>query len=203
MAARKSALVGTVFVLVGLLTLTALTFERSLESSAELVLDKMALPELGHAPEFSLTSSEGVAFDSHSLDGRIYVIDFIFTSCAGICPILSDHMAGLHRKFRERDDIEFVSITVDPERDTPEVLAAYAKRFDANTSRWHFLTGDLRYIHDVAVKGFKVGSLDDPLIHSERLILVDREGVIRGYYMGTEADSVLELSRDIAVLAGQ
>jgi protein SCO1/2 len=99
--------------------------------------------------------------------------------------------------------VEFVSITVDPERDTPEVLTEYAERFGADTGRWHFLTGALPYIHDVAVTGFKVGSMDDPLIHSERLILVGREGVIRGYYDGTEADSVLELSRDIAILAAQ
>ena len=203
MAARKSALVGSVFVLVGLLILTALTFERSMESPAEPVVALAALPELGQAPEFSLTKTDGAAFDSESLDGQIYVIDFIFTSCAGICPILSNQMAGLQRTFSGRDDVEFVSITVDPERDTPEVLAEYAKRFDADTERWHFLTGELPYIHDVAVKGFKVGSVDDPLIHSERLILVDREGVIRGYYQGTEADSVLELSRDIAILAAQ
>ncbi len=203
MAVRKSALVGGVFILVGLLMLTALTVERSLEPSGVMLVEAAGLPELGVAPEFALTTSDGAAFDSTSLDGQIYVLDFIFTSCAGICPTLTNQMARLQRTYSGRSDVEFVSITVDPERDTPEVLTEYAKRFEADTERWHFLTGDLPYIHSVAVDGFKVGSVDDPLIHSERLILVDREGVIRGYYMGTEPDSVLELSRDIGFLAGQ
>ncbi|MDP7639925.1 MAG: SCO family protein [Candidatus Hydrogenedentes bacterium] len=203
MAVRKSALVGSVLVLAGILMLTALTLERFLKSASRPIADEAALPDLGKAPEFSLTDSGGVAFDSKRLDGQIYVIDFIFTNCSGICPILSNHMAGLHRAYSGRGGVEFVSITVDPERDTPEVLTEYAERFGADTGRWHFLTGALPYIHDVAVTGFKVGSMDDPLIHSERLILVGREGVIRGYYDGTEADSVLELSRDIAILAAQ
>lgn len=121
----------------------------------------------------------------------------MFTSCAGTCPVLTKNMAELQESFADRGELHFVSVTVDPETDTPEVLERYASKYSADTSRWHFLTGSLEDIHELAVKGFKVGSVDEPIFHSNRFILVDEDGSIRGYYTGTENLEMLRLRGDI------
>lgn len=159
-----------------------------------------ALPVLGQVSDFELTAATGQPFRADRLAGKVWVADFIFTSCAGICPVMTGEMAELHRVFEGEDRVEFVSISVDPETDTPEVLAEYGERYGADPERWHFLTGDIDYIHPLATKIFKIGSLDDPLIHSSRFVLVDGTGAIRGYYIGTDTEDVARLAGDIAEL---
>lgn len=167
----------------------------------EIVLHaETSLPELYPIADFQLTDSTGATFGLEDLRDTMWVANFMFTSCPSICPTLSANMATLQNQFANNPDVEFVSVTVDPETDTPEVMAEYAARFNANPERWHFLSGPVEDIHTLAVESFKVGSVDNPVFHSDKFILVDRAGYIRGYYTGTDTADVQRLADDIELL---
>lgn len=159
-----------------------------------------ALPKLGTLSDFELTDSSGRAFGSEQLEGKVWVADFVFTSCAASCPVLTTNMAELQKDLADTPEVHYVSVSVDPVTDTPDVLAKYAAEYSADTSRWHFLTGTEDRIQDLTVNGFKVGSVDEPLFHSNRFVLVDSTRSIRGYYTGTEAGDMLRLRQDIKSL---
>lgn len=154
------------------------------------------LPFLGYVPEFTLTDTSGKNFESQNLAGKIWVVDFIFTSCGGPCPLLSSKMATLQSEFASESNFHLISISVDPERDTPDVLLEYAKRYQA-TKSWTFLTGKNDEIQNLLVKGLKIGSGEEPIYHSTRFVLVDGVMRIRGYYDGTEAKDIKRLKGDI------
>lgn len=145
-----------------------------------------ALPVIATLPDFSLTSDKGTTIDNNALAGKVWIADFIFTSCSGPCPVMTRSMAAVAKKLELHPEVNFVSISVDPETDTPEVLARYGEKFGANPERWHFLTGTVDAIQQLAVKGFMIGSVDDPVIHSTKFCLVDQKGQIRGYFTGTD-----------------
>ncbi|MCC7017877.1 MAG: SCO family protein [Rhodospirillales bacterium] len=156
------------------------------------------LPDYGKVEAFQLTDANGKPFASGVLDGKIWVADFIFTNCPGPCPRMSQLMSRLQEMTSE---VQLVSFSVDPARDTPEVLAKYAKQYQAIEGRWHFLTGDLKDIHRLSRDIFKLGDVDASLNHSTRFVLIDRKGRIRGYY-GTQEDAPLKrLVADIKMLA--
>ena len=141
------------------------------------------LPVLGQVPPFQLTAQSGQPFDSQSLDGHVWVADFIYTTCPGPCPMMSSQM---HRvQLSTTPGISLVSFTVDPQHDTPPVLAAYAQHFTADPARWHFLTGEPSRLNDLGLRAFKLNSVDGSLIHSTRFVLVDGARRIRGYYLDT------------------
>lgn len=165
-------------------------------------------PVLLTLPEWSLTDSEGRPFGSAELRGEVYVASFFFTRCTSICPLIMKAVSRLQSAYRERgiEGIRLVSITVDPEHDTPEVLREYAEKIQAEPARWTLLTGDLEAIRALLEDGFKVpvgegttatGVFD--IAHTGKLVLVDREGRIRGYYdiddMGL--DEVFHRSRHV------
>lgn len=152
-----------------------------------------ALPVISTLPEFSLTSDKGQPLGNTDMAGKVWIADFFFTSCAGPCPIMTRSLAGVAKKLEAYPDVEFVSISVDPETDTPEVLARYGEKFGADPARWHFLTGTADAIQEIAVKGFMIGSVDDPVIHSTKFCLVDKKGRIRGYFTGTDEMETEEL----------
>lgn len=158
-----------------------------------------ALPVLGEVPEFTLTNQSGEEISLSKLQGELWVADFFFTSCAGPCPRMTQQMAALSNAIPP-GGIKFVSISVDPETDTPERLTEYGRKYEADFTRWHFLTGAQEQIQTLAVEGFKVGSVDDPAIHSTRFILVDRQGKIRGYFHGLEDDAIPLLQEAITKL---
>ena len=158
------------------------------------------LPVLGQAPLFTLTDSDGKAFSSDVLAGKVWIIDFIFTNCQAACPVMTGQMTRVHTAYAGDDRVRCVSISVDADRDTPEVLRQFAARYKADTSKWHFLVGPQAEVGRIAVDGFKVGNKENLLAHSQRLILVDREGRIRGYYDGMESTSVDQLIKDVASL---
>ena len=141
------------------------------------------LPILGQVPPFQLTAQTGQPFASRSLDGHIWVADFIYTTCPGPCPRMSSQMRRVQSSTTR--DISLVSFTVDPRHDTPPVLAAYAKHFTADPARWHFLTGEPSRLHDLGLNAFKLNSVDGSLTHSTRFVLVDGARRIRGYYLDT------------------
>jgi protein SCO1/2 len=161
------------------------------------------LPVIGKIPAFSFTDSHGDEINRRNLDGKVWVADFIFTTCTMACPVMTGNMNIVHKEFRNNNDVRIVSISVYPEYDTPEVLAEYASRYDANTDRWHFLTGPEEDVKKLIKNGFKMGDYEDIIFHSERFALVDKKGQIRGYYSGMQTDDMKNLKKDINILLAE
>jgi protein SCO1/2 len=167
-----------------------------------------ALPVLGEAPEFQLTERTGAPFSRADLAGSVWVADFIFTRCPGMCPLLSTRMATLQQQFQgeEGRPMRLVSFSVDPEWDTPERLREYAEKYHAHPSRWMFLTGPAQTMTQLIIQGFRLSvapaqaGSQEPILHSDRLVLVDPFFRIRGYYHGSDAEDFDKLQRDIGVL---
>ena len=154
-------------------------------------------PVLGTAPSFNLTGEDAQVFSSADLDGKLWVVDFFFTTCPGPCPKMSAHMKQLNTRFSKHEDVVLLSITVDPVRDTPDALMRYGKRLEADFNNWHFLTGAAETIHDLSVSGFKIGDPEELIRHSTKFVLVDRSGQIRGYFEGTDGKEIAELEKTI------
>ena len=161
------------------------------------------LPVLGDIPEFQLTAQTGQTFDSKELDGHVWVADFIYTTCTGPCPMMTTHMRQLQNSTLELPDVRLVSITVDPDHDTPPVLTEYASHFKQDPARWFFLTGDKATLNDLGVHAFKLNSVDGSLTHSTRFVLVDRRRRIRGFYMSDESAFMPQLLHDIRQLESE
>ncbi len=176
----------------------------SLVLAAVLAACAKAPPPGRTLPNFALTAvtTAGTApLNLHGLIGRVWIADFVYTTCAGPCPLLSANMAGLQKKLPP--SIGLLSFTVDPENDTPAVLAAYAGRFGADPKRWLFVTGpkdaQVRLIRD----GFLIAAVSSPdapagqnVSHSTKMALIDAQGRIRGYYDGDDAASLDKLAVD-------
>lgn len=162
------------------------------------------LEVFGSAPDFSFPTAAGPV-SKQSLLGSVWVADFFFTSCQGVCPVMTSNFADLQRVFAGRDDVKLVSFSVDPIRDTPDVLRAYAERWQAKPGKWFFVTAKAEEIEALAKEGFKLGATLVPgdILHSDRFVLVDRSGRIRGYYKGTEAESISDLIADIRTLLSE
>ena len=169
----------------------------TLESSSPL----LGLAVHQQLPDFSLTDQRAAPFALSDLHGKVWVADFIFTSCATICPQMTIQMASLQEEFAS-DDIHFVSFSVDPERDTPEVLFRYADRYGADGNRWAFLTGQKEAIYQLAGEGFNLaaGHRGSEILHSTRFVLVDRAGQVRGYYDSRSKAHLQQLRQDIQTL---
>lgn len=186
-------------VLIPLLTAAGILFLRQAQVAH---LARHALPNDGVVPPFALVDQNGKPFGSEQLLGNIWIADFIYTTCPGPCPMISSRMSETQKPL-EDTNVKLVSFTVDPEHDTPVVLRDYAQRLNAKPGRWEFLTGDKAAIARLSRDGFKLAIGEDEKsapIHSTRIILVDRHGVIRGYYDATEADAVTRLLADVAHL---
>lgn len=159
------------------------------------------LPELGQVQAFVLQDAEGKEFHSNRLNGKVWIADFFFTTCGGVCPMMSKNMAALSRTFEQLENIQLVSITVNPEQDTSQALARYAEQFKGSKKNWHFLTGSREAITGLVVGSFKLGDIREPVFHSTYFPLVDSRGKIRGYYDGTKEEEVNRLFKDAAALA--
>jgi len=161
------------------------------------------LPVYWKLPDFQLTSQSAQPFDSKSLDGSIWVADFIFTTCAGPCPRMSAQMRGVETAVASMPDVKLVSFTVDPQHDTPAVLARYAVRYHAVPGRWFFLTGDRIALDGLCRNGFKLGDVDGTLVHSTRFVLMDRRSRVRGFYSTSDDGTLPRLLHDIRSLRGE
>ncbi|MBI3333224.1 MAG: SCO family protein [Candidatus Omnitrophica bacterium] len=154
-------------------------------------------------PAFHLTDETGRPFESGRLKGKVWVADFIFTSCAGSCPQITERMRSLQGRLPAA--VQLVSISVDPARDTPTALAGYAKRAGAEPGRWHFLTGSAAAIESLVRGGFRLSYAEgegpgEPITHSVRFALVDQQGRIRGSYDSTDQKAVDHLLKDAGQL---
>jgi cytochrome oxidase Cu insertion factor (SCO1/SenC/PrrC family) len=184
-------------VLIPLVTAGLLFWLRQMQVSA---LSNRPLPSYGTVPSFELVNQDAQPFGSQQLAGKIWIADFIFTTCRGPCPIISTRMSELQKPL-EKSDVHFVSFSVDPETDTPEVLRVYADKLRKEPLRWDFLTGQRDTIATISRDGFKLGvsESEEPEsgpVHSTRFALVDRRGTIRGYYDALAPDGVTKLLAD-------
>ena len=193
-SARSAALWKATLIAIPILTLALLLWLRQLEVNA---LRQRTVSSYGKVPEFTLINQDGKNFGSADLRGKIWIVDFIYTTCPGPCPMISSRMSELQQPL-EKTDVHLVSFTVDSAKDTPQVLQTYAERLHAEPGRWDFLTGAQSTIYNLSRNGFKlaIGEAKGVPIHSTRMILVDRHGAIRGYYDAAEPDAVTKLVAD-------
>jgi protein SCO1/2 len=172
------------------------------------------LPVLVTLPAWQLTDQSGRRFGSEQLRGRAYVANFMFTSCATVCPTLSRHLARVQARTAALGDrLHLVSISVDPIVDTPARLTEYGHRYGADPRRWHFVTGDAPALQRIAADGFRVALGVTPttgdgrpqrfdILHSANLMLVDGEGRMRGVYRADD-EGLAELTREATALVGR
>ena len=158
------------------------------------------IPILKPVPEFSFINQDGDPFTEKDLNDKITVLDFIFTSCAGPCPIMTHNMTGLYRSFSQVEEVQFVSITVDPDVDTQDILKQYAKINGVNDDRWQFITSNIEAIKDLKKNGFMLYAEELPRGHAIKFVLIDQNGHIRKYFDGTEEASMAVLMKDITNL---
>ena len=158
------------------------------------------IPILKPVPEFSFINQDGDPFTEKDLNDKITVLDFIFTSCAGPCPIMTHNMTGLYRSFSQVEEVQFVSITVDPDVDTQDILKQYAKINGVNDDRWQFITSNIEAIKDLKKNGFMLYAEELPRGHAIKFVLIDQNGQIRKYFDGTEDASMAVLMKDITNL---
>jgi protein SCO1/2 len=170
------------------------------------------LPRLGEVPAFTFTATDGKPFGSRDLDGKPWVVDFVFTTCPSICPRMTEDMGKLQTWLVNRGldgRVHLVSISVDPTRDSPEVLRGYAEKFHARPATWTFLTGPQEAVENAVVQGFKIAvgrEKDDSvdgfaIVHGTKFVLVDKQRQIRGYYDSDDAEAQAALRRDLSWLA--
>lgn len=176
-----------------------------------------SLPELGALPEFNLTDQSGREFALKDLKEKVWVANFVFTSCAGTCPLLTQRMKRVQDVMVNLGDdgshFRIVSFSVDPERDTPERLSQYAKEYGVRPELWSFLTGPVDQVNQTVVEGFKIAMGKAPrqgegsatsgeifdILHGEKFVLVDRQGKIRGYY-DSDGEGITRLVKDMKSL---
>ena len=184
-------------VLIPLVTAGMLFWLRQVEVG---LLTGRSIGAYGVVPNFDFTNQDARRFGLQNLKGKIWIADFIYTTCPGPCPMISTRMSELEKPLR-KTDVQLVSFSVDPEKDTPAVLHTYADNLHADASRWNFLTSARPLIYSLLRDGFKVGVSDGTEeqgqpVHSTRLVLVDRQGQIRGYYDALEADAITKILAD-------
>jgi len=166
------------------------------------------LTQYGAVPEFKLTERSGGEINLTQLRGKIWIADFIYTTCTDTCPLQTAAMAKLQKEFSAQSNVQFVSVSVDPEKDTPQVLSAYADKHEADRQRWYFLTGQRDQVIKLIRDGFhlSVAALPDSseaggmIPHSPRFVLIDGQAQIRGYYDSRATESLAKLRNDIATL---
>lgn len=157
------------------------------------------LHKLGVVQEFSLTNQNKEQVQLKDLKGNVWIADFVFTTCSGICPGMTAQLSSISKAFENHKDVKMVSISVNPDNDTPEVLKKYASKYKAN-NRWIFLTGNSQDIQKLAVESFKMGDMKDIVFHSSMFVLVDRKSRIRGYYDSSDETRMAALVHDLKAL---
>jgi len=173
---------------------------------------KTELAIIGKVPDFSFTNQDGKTITNENYKGKVYIVEFFFTTCPSICPIMNENMVKIQDEFFGNPNLAIASFSIDPEKDTPDVLNEYAKKYKITNPNWHLLTGDKEAIYDLANKGFNlyVGENDEAeggFEHSGFFALIDQEGNIRSradengnpiiYYNGLEDSGIKMLKEDI------
>lgn len=171
---------------------------------------KEALPRFGEVPVFTLQDHASHPFSAQSLKGKVWVVDFIFTSCPDVCPLLTEQLAGVRKQLPQDAALGFASFSVDPEHDTPEKLRAFAAQHGALQPNWFFVTGPIDEIKRVVTQGFKQaidprpaqGGKPANVLHGTHFVLVDRRGTIRGFYR-SDPEGIAELTPAVKALLAE
>lgn len=176
------------------------------------------LIKIGPAPKFELTNQDGKTISNKNYDGKVYVVEFFFSTCPTICPIMNKNMITIQNEFFGNPNFGIASITINPENDTAAVLKKHAEELGVKSTNWHFLTGDQKYIYEIANKGFNLYAGENKnanggFEHSGLFALIDKEGNIRCrkdqhgnpilYYDGLEAKGVKAIIEDIKILINE
>ena len=156
--------------------------------------------DLGPVAEFFLIERNGNTVTLKDLHGKVWVASFLFTRCCTGCPRISADLLQLQKDLADTEGVVIVSFSVDPEHDTPAVMAEYARHFKQDPSRWTFLTGEKALLTEVGLRSFKLNPVDGSMGHSTRFTLVDRNGRIRGYYISGDDGFMPKLMHDIRQL---
>jgi protein SCO1/2 len=179
------------------------------------IVKEDGLMKIGPVPKFELTDQNNTKISDKSYLGKVYVIEFFFSTCPTICPIMNKNMKDIQKEFSKESNFGVASITINPENDTVEVLKEHANQLGITSPNWHFLTGDKEYILSLANKGFNLYAAENKKVnggfeHSGLFALVDKEGKIRCrkdnqgnpilYYDGLEVKGVKEIKEDIKIL---
>lgn len=171
---------------------------------------KSNLPVFGQVDPFTLTNQLGNTVTASDLAGKVWVADIVFTRCGGPCPRMTEQMAKIQNEFKDNPGLHFVTLTTDPDYDTPEVMRKWSGKFGADPERWHFLTGSKPEIKAVAVGSLKLTADEkeektreaenDLFIHSTYFVLMDKRGRTRGVYESLEPQQMTKLQQDIKSL---
>ncbi len=158
-----------------------------------------------YIPKFSFVSHDNDMIGRAEMENKLTIVDFFFTSCPSICPVMSNELERVQDAFRNEKEVQIYSISIDPEYDTPAVLAEYATLHGATKGKWFFLNGPKEKTYDLARCGFALPMVDgngnpDDFVHSDKFILIDGRGRIRGYYSGTEREEVDKLILETKIL---
>lgn len=156
------------------------------------------LPRYDTVPTFTMTDASGHPFPSSELAGKVWVADFIYTTCPAECPMMTARMKQLSKQIDS--NVHLVSFSVDPDHDTPAALTTFAHHYGAPTPQWTFLTGTPETVHLLAYTTFHVGDVIGKMQHSTKFALIDKKGVIRGYYSSMDEDGLPALRRDAEAL---
>lgn len=158
------------------------------------------IPIIKPVPQFSFYNQRGEPFTNENLKFKVTILDFMFTSCTGPCPLMTLNMSNLYNDFDDVNEVQFISITVDPVVDTQEQLREYAELIGVDDDRWQFLWSDMDAIKDLKKDGFMLFADDLPQGHAIKFVLIDHKGNIRKYFDGTDEASQKVLRNDIANL---
>ena len=168
---------------------------------------KVKLPVLSEVKPFEATTQDSLPFSPAFTKDKIYVANFFFTTCPGICPIMNNNVKDVYETFKGNDNIKFLSFTCQPEVDSVPLLKHYADSMGANPIQWQFLTGNKVALYNLARVSYliddpknNVGTIDDQFLHSQFLALVDRQGRVRGVYDGLKPTEMKDLKEDINIL---
>ena len=176
---------------------------------------KSDLVKIGPAPDFSLTNQNNETISNETYEGKVYVLEFFFSTCPTICPKMNANLKQVEMQFKGQKDFGVASITINPETDTSEVLKKHAQDLEITSENWHLLTGDKEYIYKIANKGFNMYAAENSKVnggfeHSGLFALIDKEGNIRCrkddfgnpilYYDGLEKEGIKAITEDIKLL---
>ena len=179
-----------VFFIAAVVVVVSLTFGHYEQAQTE------ELPRLLPVPDFALEDTSGEEFRFSTSGGKVRILNFFFTSCPHICPRINEHLKEVSQALEGSDDLLFLSVTVDPEKDTPDHLAEYSKKYRQSAEQWKFLSGEIGIIEKLMTESLKLGSEELPESHNTRIVLADRAGMVRGYYQGLDEEAIKSLTRD-------
>lgn len=209
----------TIKLITGIFAISCAMFSCGSRENSELNTESkpIPLPYLGESeivgvdtiyhtvPSYELLAHDSSIFINERVANKIHVVHFFFTSCPSICPAMIEQMKRLQENTKDIEEITFLSHTVDPKRDTVPKLQAYINDRELDTRNWFFLYGEQQYVYELGMDGYLLSAMEDEkadggFLHSEQFVLIDREGHIRGMYVGTDVAEVDQLEKDIRKL---